>query len=141
MVARQHAAAFAFFLLLTVAMTWPLARNIDRGVAWSGDPYINTWILDWDWCATFHQPLHLFDANAFYPARDSLAFSENLYGIAMLLFPFRAAGVPPVAAHNLGILTGFALSGFGAYLLGRLITGSAMAGVAAGVFYAFLPFR
>src|SRR5437016_9379980 len=88
MVARQHAAAFAFFLLLSIAMTWPLARNIDRAFAWSGDPYINTWILDWDWYATFHQPLHLFDANSFYPAVDSLAFSENIYGIAILLFPF-----------------------------------------------------
>ncbi|PYQ48719.1 MAG: hypothetical protein DMF59_15220 [Acidobacteria bacterium] len=139
--ARQHLGTAALFLLLAIMMTWPLAPNINRAVAYPEDPYINTWILDWDWYATLHQPLHLFDANAFYPARDSLAFSENLYGIALLLFPFRAAGVPPVAAHNLGILTGFALSGFGAYLLGRLITGSAMAGVAAGVFYAFLPFR
>src|SRR5437870_2590082 len=139
--ARQHLGTAALFLLLAIMMTWPLAPNINRAVAYPEDPYINTWILDWDWYATLHQPRHLFDANAFYPARDSLAFSENLYGIALLLFPFRAAGVPPVAAHNLGILTGFALSGFGAYLLGRLITGSAMAGVAAGVFYAFLPFR
>src|SRR6266545_5219979 len=141
MVARQHAAAFGFFLLLSVAMTWPLARNIDRAVAWSGDPYINTWIIDWDWYATFHRPLHLFDANAFYPARDSLAFSENLYGISLLLFPFRAAGVSPIAGHNIAILLGFAFSGFAAYLLGRRISGGGLAGVVSGIFYAFVPFR
>jgi len=141
MVARQHAAAFAFFLLLSIAMTWPLARNIDRAFAWSGDPYINTWILDWDWYATFHQPLHLFDANSFYPAIDSLAFSENIYGIAILLFPFRALGVPPIAAHNVATLLGFTFSGFVMYVLGRHISLGALAGVIAGIFYAFVPFR
>lgn len=122
-------------------MTWPLVYNIDRAVAWPGDPFINTWILDWDWYATFHQPLHLFDANAFYPARLSLAYSENLYGVALLLFPFRAAGVTPLAAHNIAMLAGYAFSGFAAYLLGRHVSGSATGGIAAGVFYAFLPFR
>jgi hypothetical protein len=141
MAARQHAAAFVFFLLLSVAMTWPLARNLDRAVAWPGDPYINTWILDWDWYATFHHPLHLFEANAFYPARDSLAFSENLYGIALVLFPFRAAGLSPIAAHNLAILLGFTTSGFAAYLLGRHVSRGSLAGVVSGIFYAFVPFR
>jgi hypothetical protein len=70
-----------------------------------------------------------------------LAYSENIYGIAVLLFPFRAAGVSPIAAHNIAILLGFAFSGFGAYLLARLITGSGPAGLVAGIFYAFVPFR
>jgi hypothetical protein len=139
--AKQHAAVAALFVILAVAMTWPLARTIDRAVAYPGDPYINTWALDWDWYATFHRPLTLFDANIFFPARYTLAFSENLYGIALMLFPFRAAGVSPIAAHNLGILGGFALSGFAAYLLGRMLTGNAVAGIAGGAFYAFVPFR
>lgn len=122
-------------------MTWPLAPNIARAVADPGDPYINTWILDWDWHATLHQPRRLFEANAFYPAHDSLAYSENLYGIALLLFPLRALGVDALTAHNVAMLLGFAFSGFAAFLLGRMITGSALAGVAAGVFYAFVPFR
>lgn len=138
---RQHAIAFLLFVLLAVAMTWPLARVLDRAVAYPGDPYINTWILDWDWYATFHRPLSLFDANIFYPSRDSLAFSENLYGIALVLFPFRAAGISPIAAHNVAMLGGFALSGFAAYLLGHLITRNAMAAFVSGVFYAFVPYR
>ncbi|MEA2490095.1 MAG: hypothetical protein QOH21_1887 [Acidobacteriota bacterium] len=138
---RQHVAAGILFLLLTLTLTWPLARNLDRAVADPGDPYINTWILDWDWWATFHQPLALYQANAFHPAQDSLAFSENLYGVAVLLFPLRAVGVGPVAAYNVAMLLGFAFSGFAAYLLGRRLTASWIAGMAAGVFYAFVPFR
>ena len=137
----RNAVAAALFLVLAVAMTWPLAANIGSAVAWPGDPFINIWILDWDWWATFHQPLSLFQADAFYPARLPLAYSENLYGIALVLFPFRALGAGPITAYNLAMLLGYAFSGFGAYLLGRTITGSWWSGLAAGIFYAFVPFR
>jgi hypothetical protein len=138
---RSSFIVLLLFSLLALLMTWPLARTLGSSVAYPGDPYINSWILDWDYHATFHAPLSLFDANAFYPARDALAFSENLYGIALFLFPLRAAGVTPIAAHNVAMLLGFALSGWVMFLLGREVTGSAGAGVAAGVFYAFVPFR
>ena len=138
---RQHAAAALLFVVLSVAMTWPLAVNLDRAASDPGDPYINTWILDWDWYATFRTPLSLFHANAFHPARYSLAYSENLYGLAVLLFPLRAAGVSALTAYNVAMLAGFAFCGFAAYLLGLRLTNSWPAAIAAGVFYAFLPFR
>ncbi|HEY3054908.1 MAG TPA: hypothetical protein VGK31_03135, partial [Thermoanaerobaculia bacterium] len=138
---KQHAAAAAIFIVLAILMTWPLAPRINHVVSDPGDPYINIWILDWDDYATFHQPLSLFEANIFYPAHDTLAFSENLYGIALFLMPFRALGVGPVTAHNIAMLAGFAFSGFAAYLLGVRLTGSFIAGMAAGVFHAFVPFR
>src|SRR5205085_12520198 len=69
------------------------------------------------------------------------ALSENLYGIALFLFPLRALGVTPIAAYNVAMLAGFALSGFVVYLLGQFVSGSAPAGIAAGIFYAFVPFR
>jgi hypothetical protein len=139
--AKIHGPVVLLFIALAAVMTWPLAANIDRAVAWPGDPFINTWILDWDWYATLHQPFSLFDANAFYPAGKSLAYSENLYGLALLVFPLRAAGVAPLTAYNIAMLAGYALSGFAAYLLGRHASGSTWGGIAAGVFYAFLPFR
>jgi hypothetical protein len=138
---RQDAAAALAFLGLSLGMTWPLALNLGRAVSDPGDPYITIWILDWDWWATFHAPLSLFDANAFYPARYSLAFSENLYGLAVLLFPLRMFGMDAITAHNVALVAGFAFSGFGAYVLGKRLTGSWIAGMAAGVFYAFVPFR
>ncbi|HKO01009.1 MAG TPA: hypothetical protein VJ032_04920 [Thermoanaerobaculia bacterium] len=138
---KQHAAAATLFCALAVLMTWPLATHLSTAVAAPGDPFINAWILDWDFYATLHQPLALFHANAFFPAKYSLAFSENLYGVALLLFPLRAIGVEPLTAHNIAMLMGFAFSGFAAYLLGARITGSFSAGIAAGVFHAFVPFR
>lgn len=136
-----HVLAAITFIALSIANTWPLAANLDRAVSDPGDPFICAWILDWDWYATFHQPLSLFHANAFYPAKYALAFSENLYGIALLLFPLRALGLAPLAAFNVAMLAGFAFCGFAAYLLGARLTNSFAAGLAAGVFYAFVPFR
>jgi hypothetical protein len=138
---RKHTGAAALFLLVAVAMTWPLARCLDRCVSDPGDPYINTWILDWDFFATFHQPLALFQANAFYPAKYALAFSENLYGVAIFTFPLRAIGLAPLTTYNLMMLAGFAFAGFAAYVLGFCVTRSWWAGVAAGICYAYLPFR
>src|SRR3954447_8216139 len=138
---KRHILAAILFAILSIFMTWPLLPNIGRAVAYPGDPYINTWVLDWDWHATFHQPARLFQGNIFYPARYSLAFSENLYGIAVVLFPLRAAGVTPLAAYNVAMLLGYTLCGFGAYLLAFEITGSAWGAIAAGIFYAFLPYR
>ncbi|HET8799538.1 MAG TPA: hypothetical protein VFO89_17760, partial [Thermoanaerobaculia bacterium] len=138
---RLHPVAAAIFLALAIVMTWPLAPNLFRAASDPGDPYIITWVLDWDWWATFRQPLSLFHANIFHPAKYTLAFSEHVYGIAMLLFPLRFAGLPPLAAYNVAMLAAFAFSGFAAYLLGWKLTRSFSAGMAAGVFYAFLPFR
>jgi len=138
---RKDAGAALLFLALSILMTWPLARLLPVAASDPGDPYLNAWILDWDLHAALHHPWSFFDANAFHPARLALAFSENLAGIALLLIPFRLAGAGALTAHNIGILLGFAFSGFGAYLLGRKLTGSAVAGIAAGSFYAFVPFR
>ncbi len=138
---RQHAAAAGLFLLLSVVMTWPLAANLGSAVSDPGDPYVNVWALDWDWWATLHQPLSLFHANSFHPAKYSLALSENIYGIAVFTFPLRAVGAGPVTAFNLAMLAGFAFCGFAAYLVAVRLTGSFAAGLAAGVFYAFVPWR
>lgn len=130
-----------FFLTLAVAFTWPLARNLDRAVSDPGDPYLTTWILDWDLHALVHAPLGIFDAPVFHPARQTLAFSENLIGIAVLLLPFKIAGAGPIAINNFALLLGFAFSGYAGSVLCRVAGASTAAAVVGGIFYAFVPFR
>ncbi|MGH9442532.1 MAG: hypothetical protein ACRD16_09675 [Thermoanaerobaculia bacterium] len=137
----ESPAAGVFFALATIAMTWPLVTDLRHLLADPGDPYLVTWILHWDWKQFFRDPVHLFDANIFYPARLTLAFSENLFGVSLLGFPLFFAGVAPVAVYNILFLLGMALSGFGAWALARELTGDAGAALAAGVFYEFVPFR
>src|SRR6266545_4295496 len=114
---------FCGFLLLTIVMTWPCVTHLRDAASDPGDPYLNSWILWWDYHQTFHDPLNLFHANIFYPYRYTLAFSEHDYGIALLCFPLFALGLRPLTVHGIATLFGFAFSGYGAYRLSRTLTG------------------
>jgi len=137
----REALFFAIFVALAIAMTWPLAIRLDTAVSDLGDPLLNTWILDWTSHALLHQPLHLFSPKIFHPSIYPLAYSEHLTGIALLVMPFHIAGLAPLTVYNLAMILGFALSGYGAFVLARMFTPSLAAAFAAGIFYAFVPFR
>ena len=81
---------FVGFLALTALMTWPWVLHLRDAVADTGDSYAFAWTLWWDYHQTFHDPRHLFDATIFYPYKNTLAFGENDYGIALLFFPLFA---------------------------------------------------
>jgi hypothetical protein len=137
----RECSIFLAFVALTALMTWPWARHPLDTVSDLGDPYTIAYTLWWDYHQTFNDPRHLFDATIFYPYRDTLAFSEHDYGIALLFFPLFALGVPPLTVHSLATLLAFVLSGYGAFRLARTLTGSYGAAWVAGVAFAFIPYR
>lgn len=122
-------------------MTWPLATQLSTAVPDLGDPLLNAWIVDWVCHALTRAPLQLFDAPIYYPARNMLAFSENMTGVALVVLPFHIAGLPPLTVYNIALLLGFAFSGYGAFVLARVITGNTSAALVAGVFHAFGSFK
>jgi len=138
MKARSEAAVIAFFLVSAVVMTWPLATHL--ATASGDDPLLNTWTLDWDYYATTHR-VRLFEANIFHPAHLSLAYSEHLYGLALLAFPLFAAGVAPLTVHNVLLLLGFAACGYAMFLLARFVTDSTPGAIVAGLAFAFVGLR
>src|SRR5215467_6506713 len=146
---KQASRAFAAYLAIALVVTWPLARGLARDVAWDlGDPALNMWILSWD-CEQFRAILgghwshlrHFFDANIFYPAPLTLAYSEHLVPEAIQIFPVYALTKNPILCYNLLFLSTFALSGLGMYLLVRELTGSAVAAFVGGLLFAFAPYR
>jgi len=137
----REVAAFGFFLIFTIILTWPLARRLETTTAWLGDPLLNTWIIDWDLYSLTNAPSHIFDANIFHPSKYPLAYSENLFGIAILMLPFYLLGFTPLAIYNIAYLLGFAFCGYGAFVLGRTLTRSTSAGLIAGILYSFVNFR
>jgi len=132
---------FLLFAVLAVGLTWPLATHMGTAVADLGDPLLNAWIVDWDVHALSHAPAHIYDAPIFFPARYPLAFSENLIGVGLVMLPFHLLGMGALPLYNLALLLGFALSGYGAYVLARTVTGALFPGILAGVFYAFVSFK
>ncbi|MEA2329519.1 MAG: hypothetical protein QOE68_4478 [Thermoanaerobaculia bacterium] len=137
----REAGAFGFFLLFTIVLTWPVAIRLDTATSDLGDPLLNTWILDWDLYSITNAPAHIYDANIFYPAKYPLAYSENLFGIALVALPFYFFGFTPLAVYNIALLLGFAFCGYGAFVLGRVLTRSTAAGLVAGILYSFVNFR
>ena len=129
------------FCAFTTLLTWPYINHLRNAVVDTGDPYLMSWVLWWDFHQTFTNPLHLFDANTFYPYRYTLAFSEHCYGISLLFFPLFALGLRPLTVHAVAQFAGFALCGYGAFRLARTLTGSEAIGWVAGIIFAFVPFR
>jgi hypothetical protein len=134
----RRAAALALSLLLAIAHTWPLALHPGRySRNDNADTELNEWILAWVEHQLPRDPLHLFQANIFYPAKDSLAFSEPLIVPAILGAPLAWAGASPVLVYNLVLILGFALTAFATCVLVESWTGNLAAGLLAGSLFAF----
>jgi len=131
----------ALFTALTAVMTYPQALHLHDRVHDDGDPLFETWILAWVAHQLPRAPAHLFDANMFYPERRTLAYSETLLLPGAAAAPLHWLGVHPIVVYNLVFLSGFVISGVGTALLVRMLTGSAGAGIIAGLVFAFLPYR
>ena len=138
---RELGAATLAACLLAVAMTWPIAAHIGTQVpANLQDPLLQAWQVAWDGHALLHQPLHFFQANAFWPAPDSLAFSDALVGYT----PAGLLGSGPKAAlvrYDVLFLFAYALAFLGAYLLARELGCRPAAAAVAGVAFAYAPWR
>ncbi len=128
-------------VLLAILTTWPLVLHMGSRISPDlGDPVRTAWEVAWVGHAMLHSPLHIFDANAFYPHPLSLAFSDSLLGYG----PSALIGSGTVAAlvrYNLLFGFAYALCVFGGYLLAREIGLSRLGAAAAGIAFAYAPYR
>ena len=84
-IARRPAPAVAIlYLLLTCWMLWPLPRYAGSAVQDPGDPLFEIWVMRSVQHNLIHQPLRLYDGNAFYPFKYSLAYSEEAISTALV---------------------------------------------------------
>jgi hypothetical protein len=133
--------AAAAGLLLAVATNIPLLPNLSTHVPVGlSDPLLQAWQVAWGGHALLHQPAHVFDTNAFWPLKDTLAFSDALLGYA----PFGLIGSGITAAivrYDLLHILSSALAYVGAYLLARELGVRPWAAAVAGVAFAYAPWR
>ena len=126
---------------LAVLTSWPLVLHLPSRIAPDlGDPVRTAWQVAWVGHAMLHQPLHVFDSNAFYPHPLSLAFSDSLLGYGPAAF-FGSGTVAALVRYNLLFLFAWSLCFVGAYLLARELGLSRLGGAAAGVAFAYAPYR
>jgi hypothetical protein len=133
--------SLALFLALAVAQTWPLAKapgTLSRND--NGDTVLHEWIMAWVVHQAVRDPVHLFDANIFYPERRTLAYSDPLIVESAMAAPLLLAGASPVLAYNVVLILGFALTGWTTCLVVQHWTGSWLAGILSGSLMAFNSF-
>lgn len=133
--------ALAFFFAATAWLTWPLPARMASAMNTSPDALLNDWALAWNFHILPREPLSLFDANIFFPRTDTLAYSEHLFGIALLAWPAYLLSGSHVLAYNFALIASFVLSGLGMYLLVHEVTGSRWAAAASGLAFLAAPYR
>lgn len=137
---RPAAAAAAFYVALTLLLTYPFSTRLATHVLSVGtDMDLAIWTIGWDVHAFTHQPWKIFDANIFYPFHNSLAYSENLIGSAIIAAPVLWLTDNTILAMNVVVLLSVMLSAFGAFLLARRLGLSTMAALLAGIVFGFAP--
>lgn len=128
-------------LLLSIITSWPLVLHLPSRIAPDlGDPVRTAWQIAWVGHAMLHNPLHLFNSNAFYPHPLSLAFSDSLLGYGPTAF-FGSGTVAALVRYNLLFLWAWAFCFAGAYFLARELGLGRIGGAVAGVAFAYAPYR
>ncbi|WP_394326973.1 hypothetical protein [Actinoplanes awajinensis] len=138
---HEYALSFYISALLAVGLTWPTLRYPLHTLPQDlGDPSRQAWQVSWVGHVLRTNPVKLWQSNAYFPAKDSFAFGDNLLGYA----PFGLIGDGPNAAilrYNILFVVAHALLLFGAYALVRQLgvrpTGAAVAAAA----FAWAPWR
>ncbi|MBE3135022.1 MAG: hypothetical protein IMZ55_16260, partial [Acidobacteria bacterium] len=133
--------ALVLVLVGWVVMTWPQVTGMNRLVFDPGDPLMRVWHLSWVAHQLARAPLHLYDANIFYPEAGTLAYTDAMIAPSLVAAPFLWLGVPAVLAFNLLMAAGMILSGVAMFALVRRLTGCWPAAVFAALAFAFLPYR
>jgi hypothetical protein len=98
---------------------------------------LNTWAVAWVAHILPRAPFQLFEAPIFHPEPHTLAYSEHMLVPSLMGAPLLWLGAAPVLVHNLLLIVGLALSGWVMSLVIARWTGSAAAGIVAGLVYAF----
>jgi hypothetical protein len=128
--------------MLSLVMTYPLVTDMAHTVPGPpGDNFEYVYKLWWFEHALFERNQSpFFIPEVFYPFGYELSLSETTLANTVPGLPLTAV-FGEVAAYNLLLLWSFVLSGLGAYLLARYLTGSMAAALLAGLIFAFLPYR
>lgn len=137
---RALTGAGLFSFAVTVLVTWPQAIHPTL-VADHFDPYFSVWRLAHIAHALTRWPIDLFDANIFYPARNTLAFSDATLLQGVLAAPLFWARLSPTFIYNVMLLAGFVGSGVAMFVLARHLTGANGPSLVATAVFTALPYR
>lgn len=137
---RELVVVLAACAMLTVAFTYPLAFKIGGvGRVDQADGQFSIWNVAWVARTLVVDPLHVYDANIFYPHRNTLAYSEANLGAGLVAVPAYWLTGNPYVAHNFAVLVSFMLTAVGMYYLARYLVSDRRAAAVSAICFAFCP--
>src|SRR5436190_19984780 len=110
--------AAILFASLTVLLAYPLTLHpVALRFPTGPDGDLGWYLLGWDTHAFFHRPWAIFDANIYYPQRLTLAYGENIIGIAFFAAPIIWLTGHLLLAANFVCMLAAKLCGLDVYVL------------------------
>ena len=117
----------AVYAVVALVFSWPLVVSLRTHLGATegpGDPYLNVWILGWDLRTITTHPAWLmtgriFDANIFYPAASTLAYSDHQILQALFVSPVYLLSRDPVLCYNVLLIGSLIASGLAMHALAR----------------------
>ena len=108
----------------------------------TNDTLMNVWALRELTNQLVSDPLNLLDGNAFHPyTENSLALVDHMLANALLVAPLWLLTGHSLLIYNVAVMATFALTGFFTYKLVVRLCDSQVAGLVAGVAFAFSSIR
>jgi hypothetical protein len=133
------ARATLVYALLTVALTWPFARELR--VIDAGDSAFFAWEIGWTLHALRTDPLGLPHANIFHPRCYTLGMDEPVLGTTLLALPLALFTHDAVLLYNLVRLLTFLCSALTAFWLAKELGAGEICALVGGALFAFSPIR
>lgn len=136
----MHASVATAMLTASAVMLSPFTNLVAFASALhSGDGRVQAWVLAWVGHALIDgRPL--FDANMFFPARQTLAHTDHMVALGALGAPIWWATENAILEFNVLQLLGPALSAYAMFVLAHTWTRDVAASAVAGVAYGFSTF-
>lgn len=133
---RRGAVAVIFGAALGVMLRpgpWAMTRTLPN----LGDPAFITWVTEWGRRALWHRPGPVFDAPVYWPARLTLAYSENMLAAVPFTGALRGFGAGWALTYNLLVVACLAGSLAATYTLARHVVGRTVPAVLAALGFTF----
>jgi hypothetical protein len=140
---RYSTLVVPFYLVASLVLTWPLAKNFGSHLPAILTPYdalLHVFLLGWGWHGLTTHPLEVFNAPIFYPEVRTLTYMDHMLGEAVLAGPIiEVFGLG--VGYNFLIIFSFVASGYFVYRLARLYGISRSGSCVSGFLFAFCHYR
>src|SRR5204863_8818395 len=128
----SRALALLVYILAACALTWPLVLHpyaLFGAIDPTGDPSLNLWVLGWDLRTLASHPSwfltgRVFNAQIFFPAPRTLAYSDHLLLQSVMLSPVYFVTHDLVLCYNVLLIGSLAASALAMHVLVGELTGS-----------------